>query len=176
MKKIYLPIALGLFLSIILIVTACRKKTDPPAVPESCRGYSEIVTQGYNKDSVIIHFPTVFTPNGDGLNDRFAGFGLGYTWIEFQIQNGNDLVYETTDPDPYWDGTFNGTAVNGLYSFYAKLLTSHNETIEVQGKVEVVGPNSTLKVQNCNQCVFPDQFDDEHGAVAPTQDEAAFCK
>ena len=59
--------------------------------------------------------PTAFTPNGDGLNDRFAVAYLGATKIEIAIYNrwGEKVFYNANQtnsllaPDG-WDGTDHG--------------------------------------------------------------------
>lgn len=62
---------------------------------DNCEGYYEL--------------PNVFTPSADGINDLYHPF-LPYKFVEsihLQVFNrwGN-LVFETTDPDINWDGTY----------------------------------------------------------------------
>jgi gliding motility-associated-like protein len=67
--------------------------------------------------------PTAFTPNNDGKNDRFHPLFQGYhKFHTFRITNRwGQLVWETTNSEPSWDGTFNGVPQDmGVYFFYLK--------------------------------------------------------
>lgn len=51
--------------------------------------------------------PTGFSPNGDGINDEVRVLGYGIETMEFKIFNRwGQLVFETTNQDIGWDGTF----------------------------------------------------------------------
>lgn len=71
----------------------------------------------------LYRLPNVFTPNGDGVNDRFQPF-MPYSFvdkIEISIYNRwGQVVYTTTDPDINWDGTYKDTGqqcAEGVYFF-----------------------------------------------------------
>ncbi|MBX3254756.1 MAG: gliding motility-associated C-terminal domain-containing protein [Chitinophagaceae bacterium] len=57
-----------------------------------------------------LYVPTAFTPNGDRINDVFRFTAAGMTDIYyFKIYNRyGQLVYNSTDPEKGWDGTWNG--------------------------------------------------------------------
>lgn len=49
--------------------------------------------------------PNIFTPNGDGTNDRFITDNEGIESMSVQIYNRwGTLLYEITQPDGFWDG------------------------------------------------------------------------
>jgi gliding motility-associated-like protein len=63
--------------------------------------------------------PNAFSPNGDGINDFFSPRDTNLSFYTCKIYNrwGN-LVFETTNPNQFWDGNYNGgDCVDGTY-FY----------------------------------------------------------
>lgn len=104
-------------------------------------------------DSVLIrvaqevYVPNMFSPNGDGRNDRFKVYGFGVKEIEVRVWDrlGN-IVFETTNVDeivetsgtddsvPGWDGKFKGKEVSEesyIWSVKGKFTTG--EDIRVTG-------------------------------------------
>lgn len=73
------------------------------------------------------HFPNVFTPNGDGVNDIFTPFMpySGVNKVEMEIFNRwGKRVFSTTDPDVMWDGSDETTkypSSDGVYYYACKL-------------------------------------------------------
>ncbi len=69
-------------------------------------------------EAKVTHFPNVFTPNGDGLNDTYKVSVeniLSYRIVI--IDQKNRVVFESTDLNVAWDGTFNGDkAESGSYA------------------------------------------------------------
>jgi len=54
------------------------------------------------------YMPNAFTPDGDGLNDFFGPFGLGFDTDEYFFQiydRWGKVIYETNDINKPWDGT-----------------------------------------------------------------------
>lgn len=68
--------------------------------------------------------PNVFTPNQDGINDRFSAINNCQTsFFELLVYNrwGN-LIWSTTDQNDSWNGEFNGMACSdGVYFYIAKV-------------------------------------------------------
>ena len=74
------------------------------------------------------NLPNVFTPNGDGANERFIPYPYRFVEsVDFQVFNkwGN-LVFETNDPDLNWDGkNLNGKDLNeGVYYYSCRVFES----------------------------------------------------
>ncbi len=69
----------------------------------------------------LYELPNVFTPNGDGANDRFVPLrGVRFVssiYLEVFNRWGNK-VFETTDPEINWDGPANDSAVGDGVYFY----------------------------------------------------------
>ena len=64
------------------------------------------VNKGYD-----IYIPNAFTPNGDSRNDYFEIYGKKQSWKYAALRvfdRWGELVYESTDLNPKWDGTYKG--------------------------------------------------------------------
>ncbi len=103
----------------------------------------------YNNDSVRIEFffvevPNVFTPNGDGVNDKFLPMEDGYNGVK----NGNIIimnrwgqkVWESAHFDEGWDGNINGNpASEGVYFWILEVIFGPESQRKVyQGSVNVI--------------------------------------
>jgi gliding motility-associated-like protein len=90
-------------------------------------------------DHPSVFIPTAFTPNGDGLNDRFEFDILGARSISVDIWNrwgekvfNNPSQANGTNDTHGWDGTFRGKAVEFdtyTYQFVVSYFDGHQETI-----------------------------------------------
>ncbi|MDR1581949.1 MAG: gliding motility-associated C-terminal domain-containing protein [Prevotellaceae bacterium] len=96
-----------------------------------------------NKQDVIVRvgFPTVFTPDGDGVNDIFFG-SEKYRNREFHLEVinrwGSRLYYGTTG----WDGTYNGGDVPpGTYLYVLILKLADGSTKTITGTVTLMRNN-----------------------------------
>jgi gliding motility-associated-like protein len=60
-------------------------------------------------DSVTVLFPTVFSPNGDGLNDHYLPVLINANFVDLSIYNRwGELVYFGNGTPSGWDGMFKG--------------------------------------------------------------------
>ena len=88
-----------------------------------------------------IFVPTAFSPNGIGPNDLHCVMGGDcITSMSFGIYDrwGNK-VFESTDPEDCWDGTFNGQALDPAVFVYHLIATLTNgEIVERQGNITLV--------------------------------------
>ena len=66
-----------------------------------------------------VGLPTAFTPNGDGANDILFIKGVGLAAVSLVIYNRyGEVVFETTDQNIGWDGTFKGREENpGVFTW-----------------------------------------------------------
>ncbi len=103
---------------------------------DNCDGYYEL--------------PNVFTPSGDGINDLYHPF-LPYKFVEsidLQIFNrwGN-LVYQTTNPQIDWDGTYLDTGIpleDGVYFYVCTINEIKLDGLKprsVQGNITIFNKN-----------------------------------
>jgi gliding motility-associated-like protein len=63
--------------------------------------------------------PNVFTPNGDGTNDRFENYTLNRNYRLVVCNRWGRIVYQTRQPLAYWDGQVNGLPAEAGIYFYA---------------------------------------------------------
>lgn len=85
----------------------------------------------------VVLFPTAFTPNGDGLNDRFTF--VGRYIIEYVIyiyDRWGGLIFVNEDQAEGWDGTKNGELLpGGVYIYKAKFKDEMGKEFERNGKI-----------------------------------------
>ena len=93
-------------------------------VQDSKNCQTEIVTEIGFEPIPCIEIPTCFTPNADGINDRWNIKNLHYyPEVEIEVYNrwGN-LMYQGGISDPRWDGLFKGSdCPTGSYIFIVSL-------------------------------------------------------
>ncbi|MCF6353399.1 MAG: gliding motility-associated C-terminal domain-containing protein [Cyclobacteriaceae bacterium] len=82
----------------------------------------------FERDPVIA-IPNSFTPNGDGLNDKFVITGKFIESYEMQIFNRwGEALFNTTDLENGWDGSFGGKkAPTGNYAFWVRVKDLNNK-------------------------------------------------
>lgn len=100
----------------------CTDCEDPLSTPlEDIVYYLTVVDENgcMGTDSIIIkvvqffdlYIPTAFTPNGDGVNDRFSVLGDIDKVTDFKMwvfNRWNEVVYYSEDISTGWDGSYKG--------------------------------------------------------------------
>ena len=90
---------------------------------------------------IEIYIPNTFTPNGDNVNDKVKveGFGIKRL-IAFRVFNRwGQLVFETSDQDESWDGTFKGQPLDmDRYVYYVIIETYEGQEVTRQGGITLV--------------------------------------
>ncbi len=131
---------------------------NPVASPTQTLTYSCVASNNgscFARDQVTIHVmcnaanmfvPNTFSPNKDGVNDRFFPRGTGVFNIKsLRIFNRwGQLVYERTNFLPNaegdgWDGTFNGLPVDSdVYVYMMEIICQNNSVIPFKGNVTLL--------------------------------------
>lgn len=90
-------------------------------------------------DRTFVYVPNAFSPNGDGKNDLLKVRSAIATEIEFKVfDRWGELVFETTDINTGWDGTFRGRKLDpDVYDYYLRAVC-------VGGTEEIIKGNITL--------------------------------
>ncbi|HCY89890.1 MAG TPA: hypothetical protein DHV17_06490 [Chitinophagaceae bacterium] len=106
---------------------------------KGCKGYDSIWIKVFNGPAYYI--PNAFTPNGDGLNDRFAAFPVGIRRTDFfrVFNRYGQMVYTSADPTQGWDGSFKGKPQdNGTFTWIIKGEAINGRLIQMQGTVVLI--------------------------------------
>ncbi len=91
-------------------------------------------------DEPFIFIPNAFTPNADGANDQLFARSSVLTSMYFAVYNRwGELVFETTDPDVGWDGTFRGEALPpDSYGYYFRGVCLNGQPYFKKGNVSLI--------------------------------------
>ena len=92
------------------------------------------------------YVPNAFSPNFDGINDRWGPISETAIVKISQMSIFNrwgDVVFSTKNIEPkeqyYWDGTFNGKSAEiGVYAYFIELELLSGEVVTVKGDVTLV--------------------------------------
>ena len=92
---------------------------------------------------VNIFFPNAFTPNGDGINDVYMPVGDGVLSFNMSIYNRwGQLVFESSDANHIWDGTYNGKPlVSDKYLYmatYSGYTNKRLHTYSQEGNIAII--------------------------------------
>ncbi|MGB1031106.1 MAG: gliding motility-associated C-terminal domain-containing protein [Flavobacteriales bacterium] len=86
-----------------------------------------------------LFIPNAFTPNGDNINDIWSPKVLGTVQYElFVFNRWGEIVFYSTDPSEYWNGSFNGSehfAQDGMYHYRLKIVGQDYEAEDYSGFV-----------------------------------------
>ena len=77
-----------------------------------------------------LSMPNIFTPNGDGINDLLIVLHKGLATFKLTISNWTGkTIFETTDQNKFWDGTYKGKVDFGAFKFKLEVITISGEKI-----------------------------------------------
>ena len=101
----------------------------------------------------IYELPNIFTPNNDGINDRFIPIQWQYIdSVDFKVfSRWGTLVFDTGDPEIKWDGTHRDTgeiSTDGTYFYVAKVYTIRLSGIVVEdrkGNITITGGSNPFR-------------------------------
>ena len=91
-------------------------------------------------EAYSIFIPGSFSPNGDGNNDVLFVRGAGIKEVTFLVYDRfGEKVFESTNINDGWDGTFRGKAMNtGIYVWYANVIFYDTTVQTLKGDVSLV--------------------------------------
>ena len=104
-----------------------------------CTAEDSILLQAVHCCNVLL--PSAFSPNSDGLNDRFGLITEAAQEInQFAIYNRwGERVFISYKPFDTWDGTYKGRPAEvGTYYYYLKYTCSNGEVFIKKGDITLV--------------------------------------
>ncbi len=125
------------------------------ATPEATTYFTVIGTDKFgcaNTDTLSLHVkdyicgdpfvyvPNAFSPNGDGTNDLFKVQSQVLEQFTILVFNRwGQIVWETSDPNDAWDGTFKGELLSpAVFDFYLHGTCYSKEKIELKGNIHLI--------------------------------------
>lgn len=131
---------------------SCTNCPDPVATPGQTTTYTVTATapdgcSGTANATVDVKIicgdyfiPTIFSPNGDGKNDELCVLGTCITSMHLAIYDRwGEKVFESTDQQSCWDGTYKDRPMNSNSFVYKVELTFINgKTISEKGNISLV--------------------------------------
>ena len=99
-----------------------------------------------NCDRSIIFIPNTFSPNDDGVNDRFYPRGTGINTISYMrvFNRWGELVYSkrglsANDPAAGWDGMYKGTkSPMGVYTYSIEIVCQNSRLLKFVGNLTLI--------------------------------------
>ncbi len=104
-----------------------------------CKGEGFVKVKVYKGPELYV--PTAFTPNGDGLNDRFYPFPVGIKSINyFRVYNRwGQIMFNSTTLYQGWDGKYSGVLQpNGVYVYMAEGVDKNGNKITKKGTITLI--------------------------------------
>lgn len=106
---------------------------------KNCK-YNDTLTVCVLDDCGEMFVPNAFSPNGDGVNDVLYVRGKCLANFTFQIFNRwGEKVFESSNKDLGWDGTFNSEPLNtGVFVYRLQGTTVNNAPFNLKGNVTLI--------------------------------------
>lgn len=126
---------------------------DPLATPTSTTTYTVSILENPCRTATVtievvdalcfdpyIFIPNAFTPNGDGENDLLYVRGVSITEMLFRVYNRwGEKVWETTNPNQGWDGTFQGRECDpAVFDYYLEATCPGGQEYFKKGNVTLI--------------------------------------
>jgi gliding motility-associated-like protein len=130
---------------------SCTTCPNPTVKPDETTTYTVITSDSvgcvasdqitiYVDYEYVIYIPNIFSPNGDGKNDILYVRGKGIKTLYFAVYDRwGEKVFETTDLNHGWDGTYKGKELNkAVFVYYVKVTFIDNSEVEQKGDVTLI--------------------------------------
>lgn len=130
---------------------SCTTCASPTASPTVTTTYTVTMTDAngcVSSDTVRVEVteqydlfvPSGFSPDGNGINDVLYVRGAGISSLQFTVFSRiGEKVFETTDKNVGWDGTFRGMPMNtGVFTYYVRADFYNGTSVSKKGDITLV--------------------------------------
>ena len=108
----------------VFLLFSCNKKQEINLSSGEVLFFSDIV-QNTNGDTLYSLFiPQSFSPNGDGLNDRFEPLGKGYSALKIKIYTAHTTIFKGEGLGVFWNGRNAKYDVVAQGNYFYKITTT----------------------------------------------------
>lgn len=92
------------------------------------------------QNNLQLFVPNLFSPNGDGANDKFEVFGYGIKDFKMKIFNRwGEKVFESINQYDSWDGTYKGVMQNpDIYTYLLQVIYLDDKEATRKGTITLV--------------------------------------
>jgi gliding motility-associated-like protein len=91
---------------------------------------------------LIVYIPNAFTPDqsGPSENEGFKAVISGEKTVDFTIFNRwGEIMFQTTDKDKKWDGTYKGEPVQqDVYAYQLKVTALNDKVYNYSGTITLI--------------------------------------
>ena len=103
---------------------------------ETCNFNLNVINNDIN-NCYKLFIPTVFSPDGDGINDIFQAYGLDKVGLEIEVYNRwGQMIYKSDLNSLYWDGTFGGKKLPN--ETYVYRIFYQDGSLKLDGTISIV--------------------------------------
>ena len=102
-----------------------------------CRdtAYGRVIVE----DGFSFYIPNAVTPNDDGINDTFQGYGTFIQSYEMWIYDRwGKMIYFTDDYNKPWDCRVSSVVQNDTYVYMIRIIDSQKKYHDFKGSISVV--------------------------------------
>ncbi len=112
--------------------------TDPSGCSYTLSQMLTVIDPDCDENTVFV--PNAFTPNGDGVNDEWCIYGRTIQSIEVSVfDRWGNRVYQSSNKDECWDGTYNGAELNNdVYVYHLVVTCAGGRIYDKAGNVTIL--------------------------------------
>ena len=129
---------------------SCADCSNPLANPSATIWYQVLVTSQHgctSTDSLFVErelpapnsfIPNMFSPNGDGLNDKLCVLGVRMVSFKLSIYDRfGKIIFTSSNTENCWDGNIDGTPASGSFVYTFEAILEEGKSVNETGNVTI---------------------------------------